>query len=207
MHRPAGALICLHAPRPAVGRALGSFGRPDASTESSFIPRPFALEVGAEERSRNECYTAESLAALDDSVLWKSCGAIGRIKTYIAADITSIALMCSAIGRWRISDSSSIRGSNSCQRSSLVSRFRRVMAHPAKVQITPSRQNNSDSCAWHRFPKVAHAMSSSLPVIVNLVPDGSTIVQLAYRKSLEARAPASVKALANDLSCYAAFMS
>jgi integrase len=44
-------------------------------------------------------------------------------------------------------------------------------------------------------------------LIVQLVADGSAIDQLAYRKSLEARAPASVKALANDLACYASFSS
>lgn len=34
---------------------------------------------------------------------------------------------------------------------------------------------------------------------------GNGIDQLAFRKSLEARAPASVKALANDMACYAGF--
>jgi len=42
-------------------------------------------------------------------------------------------------------------------------------------------------------------------LIAALVGEGSSIDALAYRKSLEARAPASVKALANDLACYAAF--
>jgi integrase len=42
-------------------------------------------------------------------------------------------------------------------------------------------------------------------LILGLVADGNAIDQLAYRKSLEARAPASVKALANDLACYASF--
>lgn len=42
-------------------------------------------------------------------------------------------------------------------------------------------------------------------LIAALLRAGETIDQLAYRKSLEARAPASVKALANDLACYADF--
>lgn len=41
--------------------------------------------------------------------------------------------------------------------------------------------------------------------INDLLAPGSSIDQLAYRKSLEARAPASVKALANDLACYGMF--
>ena len=42
-------------------------------------------------------------------------------------------------------------------------------------------------------------------LIAALLRAGETIDELAYRKSLEARAPASVKALANDLACYADF--
>lgn len=42
-------------------------------------------------------------------------------------------------------------------------------------------------------------------LLIALARDGATIDALAFRKSLEARAPASVKALANDLACYAAF--
>lgn len=42
-------------------------------------------------------------------------------------------------------------------------------------------------------------------LIAALLRAGETIDQLAYRKSLEARAHASVKALANDLACYADF--
>jgi hypothetical protein len=44
-------------------------------------------------------------------------------------------------------------------------------------------------------------------LIAGLLAPGSSIDQLAYRKSLEARAPASVKALANDLACYAGFVA
>ncbi|WP_241127824.1 site-specific integrase [Novosphingobium terrae] len=42
-------------------------------------------------------------------------------------------------------------------------------------------------------------------LIATLLRAGATVDELAYRKSLEARAPASVKALANDLACYADF--
>ncbi len=42
-------------------------------------------------------------------------------------------------------------------------------------------------------------------LLIALARDGVAIDQLAFRKSLEARAPASVKALANDLACYARF--
>ncbi len=42
-------------------------------------------------------------------------------------------------------------------------------------------------------------------LLVSLVGKDGAIDRLAFRKSLEARAPMSVKALANDLACYAAF--
>lgn len=42
-------------------------------------------------------------------------------------------------------------------------------------------------------------------LLVSLVGKDGAIDRLAFRKSLEARAPMSVKALANDLSCYADF--
>jgi integrase len=42
-------------------------------------------------------------------------------------------------------------------------------------------------------------------LIAALLRADATVDELAYRKSLEARAPASVKALANDLACYADF--
>ena len=44
-------------------------------------------------------------------------------------------------------------------------------------------------------------------LIAALIGEGAAIDALAYRKSLEARAPASVKALANDLACYADFVA
>ena len=42
-------------------------------------------------------------------------------------------------------------------------------------------------------------------LIAELLAGHATIDALAYRKSLEARAPASAKARANDLACYAAW--
>ena len=42
-------------------------------------------------------------------------------------------------------------------------------------------------------------------LLVSLVGKDGAIDRLAFRKSLEARAPMSVKALANDISCYANF--
>jgi hypothetical protein len=44
-------------------------------------------------------------------------------------------------------------------------------------------------------------------LLADLTGESATVNELAFRKSLEARAPASVKALANDLACYAAFVS
>lgn len=41
--------------------------------------------------------------------------------------------------------------------------------------------------------------------LAGLMGEGAHVDELAFRKSLEARAPASVKALANDLACYARF--
>ena len=42
-------------------------------------------------------------------------------------------------------------------------------------------------------------------LLAGLVGPNAAIDRLAFRKALEARAPASVKALANDLACYAGF--
>ena len=42
-------------------------------------------------------------------------------------------------------------------------------------------------------------------LLAALIGKDAAIDKLAYRKILEARAPASVKALANDLACYATF--
>ena len=66
---------------------------------------------------------------------------------------------------------------------------------PAGVGVLPKRRGG------RAIDRVAELTT----LIVNLVAEGSAIDSLAYRKSLEARAPASVKALANDLACYAQF--
>ena len=95
-------------------------------------------------------------------------------------------------------------------------RYLRVMATKLPARIT-------DRSSYGEIVTVLPAGDAMLPkrkggraidriaeltdLIVGLVGDGSTIDQLAYRKSLEARAPASVKALANDLACYASFCS
>ncbi len=70
-----------------------------------------------------------------------------------------------------------------------------VTVLPAGLGVLPQRKRG------RAIDRVAELTT----LIVNLVAEGSAIDSLAYRKSLEARAPASVKALANDLACYAQF--
>ena len=70
-----------------------------------------------------------------------------------------------------------------------------VTVLPAGLGVLPKRRGG------RAIDRVAELTA----LIVNLVAEGSAIDSLAYRKSLEARAPASVKALANDLACYAAY--
>ncbi|MBV1692149.1 tyrosine-type recombinase/integrase [Novosphingobium sp. G106] len=53
--------------------------------------------------------------------------------------------------------------------------------------------------------RAANRVAQLTALLVGLIGQGGAIDRLAFRKSLEARAPASVKALANDLACYAAF--
>ena len=57
--------------------------------------------------------------------------------------------------------------------------------------LLPQRRNGA---AIDRIGQLAELLATMLG-------DGSTIEELAFRKSLEARAPASIKALANDLDC------
>jgi integrase len=64
---------------------------------------------------------------------------------------------------------------------------------PAGEGVLPKRKGG------RAIDRVAELTST----IGALVADSAAIDRLAYRKSLEARAPASVKALANDLACYA----
>ena len=68
-----------------------------------------------------------------------------------------------------------------------------VLAHGEA--LLPQRRNGA---AIDRIGQLAELLAT-------MVGGGSTIEELAFRKSLEARAPASIKALANDLDCYAAF--
>ncbi|WP_374414494.1 integrase [Novosphingobium colocasiae] len=56
-----------------------------------------------------------------------------------------------------------------------------------------------------RGDRAANRVAQLTALLVGLVGPGGAIDRLAFRKSLEARAPASVKALANDLACYGAF--
>jgi len=66
---------------------------------------------------------------------------------------------------------------------------------PSGAAMVPRRRSG------HAVDRVAQLTG----LLTGLVSQGMTIDQLVWRKSLEARAPASIKALANDLSCYAAF--
>ena len=65
--------------------------------------------------------------------------------------------------------------------------------------------SNSSHCTQPRHPTAIDRVAELIALIGSLVTEDAAIDSLAYRKSLEARAPASVKALANDLACYADF--
>lgn len=56
-----------------------------------------------------------------------------------------------------------------------------------------------------RGGRAGDRVAQLVTLLTRLAGGGSAIDQLAFRKSLEARAPASVKALANDMACYAGF--
>lgn len=56
-----------------------------------------------------------------------------------------------------------------------------------------------------RGGRASDRVAQLVALLQRLTADGGRIDQLAFRKSLEARAPASVKALANDMACYAGF--
>jgi integrase len=70
-----------------------------------------------------------------------------------------------------------------------------VTVLPAGAAVLPKRKGG----------RAIDRVSELTGLVAGLVATGTAIEQLAYRKSLEARAPASVKALANDLACYASF--
>lgn len=56
-----------------------------------------------------------------------------------------------------------------------------------------------------RAGRAGDRVAQLVTLLTQLAGGGNGIDQLAFRKSLEARAPASVKALANDMACYAGF--
>jgi integrase len=56
-----------------------------------------------------------------------------------------------------------------------------------------------------RGGRAVDRVSQFATLLFELAGQGTTIDKLAFRKSLEARAPASVKALANDMACYTRF--
>lgn len=56
-----------------------------------------------------------------------------------------------------------------------------------------------------RAGRAGDRVAQLVALLQRLTAEGGRIDQLAFRKSLEARAPASVKALANDMACYAGF--
>lgn len=53
--------------------------------------------------------------------------------------------------------------------------------------------------------RAKNRVAERVSLLGSLVDEAASVDRLALRKSLEARAPASVKALANDLACYASF--
>lgn len=57
----------------------------------------------------------------------------------------------------------------------------------------------------HKGGRAKNRVAELATLLGSLVDESASIDRLAFRKSLEARAPASVKALANDLACYAGF--
>ena len=80
----------------------------------------------------------------------------------------------------------------------------RLPADPADELITV-RAPGEAQLPQRRGGRARDRVAQLTALIAELLAGHATIDALAYRKSLEARAPASVKALANDLACYAAW--
>ncbi|MES2066144.1 MAG: integrase [Pseudomonadota bacterium] len=78
-------------------------------------------------------------------------------------------------------------------------------AQPVGGELVMVRAAGEAPLPRRRGDRAADRVAQLTALLVGLVGPGGTIDRLAFRKSLEARAPASVKALANDLACYAAF--
>jgi integrase len=81
----------------------------------------------------------------------------------------------------------------------------RATANPTTGEIVTVRPAGEGVVPKRKGGRASDRVAELTALIADLVADGAAIDQLAYRKSLEARAPASVKALANDLACYADF--
>lgn len=77
------------------------------------------------------------------------------------------------------------------------------MAEGAELVVV--RSPGETSLPLRRGGRAVNRVAQLTALLAELIGEGATIDRLAFRKSLEARAPASVKALANDLACYAGF--
>ncbi|WP_240959889.1 tyrosine-type recombinase/integrase [Novosphingobium olei] len=76
---------------------------------------------------------------------------------------------------------------------------------PALGELVMVRTAAEAPLPRRRGDRAANRVAQLTALLVALIGQGGAIDRLAFRKILEARAPASVKALANDLACYAAF--
>jgi integrase len=76
---------------------------------------------------------------------------------------------------------------------------------PAEAELVMILPAGEGSLPRRTGGRATNRVAQLASLLANLVAEGATVDRLAFRKSLEARAEASVKALANDLACYADF--
>lgn len=76
---------------------------------------------------------------------------------------------------------------------------------PATTELVVIRRAGEGTLPRRTGGRAVNRVAQLTALLARLIGAGATIDRLAFRKSLEARADSSVKALANDLACYANF--
>lgn len=85
------------------------------------------------------------------------------------------------------------------------SRSTAAASQPAKGELVTIRTAGEATLPQRKGGRAKNRVAELATLLASLVDEVASVDRLAFRKSLEARAPASVKALANDLACYAGF--
>jgi len=78
-------------------------------------------------------------------------------------------------------------------------------SHDSAGELVLVRSPGDAPLPRRRGGRATDRVAELTALLAGLVGQDAAIDRLAFRKALEARAPASVKALANDLACYAGF--